>query len=137
MNLDNNQYMKQHKEEYDHHQDKGAQPKRQHCLHLTEGHANSNIYIDYIYGTVIKIFNYETQKLQKTFDGESKSINIFNKKLLERENNSGQVENRSNTLIIQDINRNLINLTYKYGRLTIDDIRAHDKALIGCQSMQD
>ena len=49
---------------------------------LNPGQANTNFFINYTYGTNIKLFNYSTEKLQEIFDGEYEVINLFNEKLL-------------------------------------------------------
>ena len=67
---------------------------------LTPIKAKSNAYLEYIPGTGIKSFNSVTNKLYDNFDGESNSINLLNKKIIERENRSGCMESGSDIIII-------------------------------------
>ena len=92
---------------------------------LNPGQANTNFFINYTYGTNIKLFNYSTEKLQEIFDGEYEVINLFNEKLLEISKNPGWMETGSNTIMVKDTNGNQMNLISKYGRITIDKIRFH------------
>ena len=63
-------------------------------LALTPGQANSKTYIYYTSVTGIKLFNSSTKNIPEIFYGKSKSIYLFNEKILERENKSGWTENR-------------------------------------------
>ena len=51
--------------------------------------ANTEVPIDYTSTTGIKLFNSAILKLPEIFDGEPKSINLFNNKLTERAKQSG------------------------------------------------
>ena len=81
---------------------------------LTLENNNANVYIDYNYVTSINIFNYTTKKIQYTFDGECKSINLFNEKIPERINKPGCMETVSNIFMIQDTKRNQSHLISIY-----------------------
>ena len=56
---------------------------------FTPGKSNAAVPIDYTSTTGIKLFNSAIMKLPELFDGESKSINLFNEKLPEREKKLG------------------------------------------------
>ena len=98
--------------------------------------ANTEVPIDYTSTTGIKLFNSAILKLPEIFDGEPKSINLFNKKLTERAKQSGWMETGANIIMIADSTGTLRNLITEYGRLTVDDIEANTKNFIGQQTRQ-
>ena len=51
---------------------------------LTPGQANTRIFVYYTPVTGIKLFNSTIERLPETFDGESKGMNLFNAKIIER-----------------------------------------------------
>ena len=103
---------------------------------LNPGQANATFLMDYTSTTFIKIFNSAIIKLPELFDGESKSINLFNSKLAEMEKQSGCMGSRTNIIMIPDSTRTPINIVTEYGRLTIENIKASMQNFIGHQSRQ-
>ena len=78
---------------------------------LPPGQANMAVLIDYTSTTGNKLFNSAILKLPDILYGESKSINLFNKKLAERAKQSGWMEAGENSIMIPDSTgtpRNLI-----------------------------
>ena len=59
---------------------------------LTHRQANAEVHIDYTFTTGIKMFNSSILKLSELFEGEYKSVNVFNEKLAERAKKSAWME---------------------------------------------
>ena len=87
---------------------------------LTPRHNNTAVPINYRLTTGIKLFNSAILKLPELFDGESKSINLFNEKLAEIVKQSGWMEAVLNIIIIPDYTGTPRNLIIEYGRLTVE-----------------
>ena len=81
--------------------------------------------IDYTATTGIKAFNRAIINFSELFDGESKSINLFNQKLEERTKQSGWMESGANIIMIPDSTKTPIHLITEYGTLTVEKIEAN------------
>ena len=94
---------------------------------LTPENANATVTINCTPTTGIKFFNIATLKLPEIFDGESKSINLFNKKISERAKQSGWMEAGVNIIMIIDSTGTPRNLITEYGRLTVETLKQTSK----------
>ena len=70
------------------------------------------------------------------FDGEYKSINLFNNNMSERVKISGWIDTGENIIMIEDANETCINLVTGYGIITMEYIGAIVKYFIGQQTHQ-
>ena len=75
-------------------------------------------------------------KLPDIFDKESKSINLFNKKLAEMEKQTGWMEAGENITMINDSSGTPRNIIIEYGRLTVEYINENLQNFIGQQMRQ-
>ena len=75
-------------------------------------------------------------KFPELFYRESKSVNLFNKKLAERAEQSVWMETGAKIIIIANSTRTPRNLITEYGILTVDDIEANIQNFIGKQTRQ-
>ena len=89
---------------------------------ITPRQANVTVPINYTSTIGIRLFNSAILKLLEIFDGKSKSINIFNEKLAERERKSGWMEAGANIIMMPDYTGTPRNLIIEYGRLTVETI---------------
>ena len=92
--------------------------------------------IDYISTTGIKLFNSAILKILELFDRESKSVNLFNKKLAERSKQSGYMETGANIIMIADSTGTPRKKITEYGRLTVEDIEANIQKFTRQQTRQ-
>ena len=103
---------------------------------LTPVQANVVVPIDYISTTGIKLFNSAILKILELFDRESKSVNLFNKKLAERSKQSGYMETGANIIMIADSTGTPRKKITEYGRLTVEDIEANIQKFTRQQTRQ-
>ena len=81
---------------------------------LAPGQVNASVFVDYTLITGIKLFKLATAKTPETFGGDYKWINLFNDKLLEKAKKSGWKNTGSNIAMIDDTNRNPMNIISEY-----------------------